>query len=122
MDVPADADTVAWCQYGPSPGASGSAVLAAHVDYDGREGVFFGLTDLRVGDSVVVEFAERRPRTFVVRRRASIAKRALPVDELFSRAGPPTLTLITCGGTFDPAARSYRDNVVVLAVPDSASG
>jgi hypothetical protein len=26
------------------------------------------------------------------------------------------LRLVTCGGTFDRAARSYRDNIVVYAV------
>jgi hypothetical protein len=27
----------------------------------------------------------------------------------------PTLRLITCGGVFDSASRSYRDNVIVFA-------
>lgn len=117
MEVPPDADTVAWYGYGPSPGQPGSAVLAAHVDYNGREGVFFRLGDLRAGDVVIVDFADGRPRTFVVRERASIAKEALPVDELFRREGGPALTLITCGGDFNPATRSYRNNVIVRAVP-----
>lgn len=117
MEVPPDADTVAWYGYGPSPGQPGSAVLAAHVDYNGREGVFFRLRDLRAGDMVIVDFADGGSRTFVVRERASVAKEALPVDELFRREGRRALTLITCGGDFNPATRSYRDNVIVRAVP-----
>ena len=31
--------------------------------------------------------------------------------------GEPVLQLITCGGTFNPEARSYEANVVVTAVP-----
>ena len=31
--------------------------------------------------------------------------------------GPETLVLITCGGSFDPDIRRYRDNIVVYAVP-----
>jgi hypothetical protein len=30
---------------------------------------------------------------------------------------PPRLTLVTCGGAFDPVARAYQDNVVVTAEP-----
>jgi Sortase domain len=118
MDVPADAQTVAWYEYGPSPGQPGSAVLAAHVDYNGERGVFFGLAELEAGATITVEFAGARPRTFtVVDGGASISKAELPIDKLFRRDGPPALTLITCGGDFDPERRSYRSNVVVRAVP-----
>jgi len=44
-------------------------------------------------------------------------------DRLFSADGPPRLALITCGGAFDQAADSYRDDVVAYAVPaPTASG
>ena len=117
MDVPTDADTVAWYEYGPSPGQPGSAVLAAHVDYNGRRGVFFDLSDLPAGATLTVEFEDAAPRTFTVVEDALIAKEALPVDRLFRRDGRPALTLITCGGEFNAATRSYRNNVVVRTVP-----
>jgi sortase (surface protein transpeptidase) len=119
MDVPSDADTVAWYEYGPSPGQEGSAVLAAHVDYNGRKGVFFDLSDLPADATLTVEFDGAPSRTFTVVKDASIAKEALPVDELFRRDGRPELTLITCGGEFDAATRSYRKNIVVHTVPTS---
>lgn len=117
MDVPTDAQTIAWYEYGPSPGEEGSAVLAAHVDYNGVRGVFFDLAQLDTGDRVTVELADGRTRSFAVIERASVEKEILPIDELFRRHGPPMLTLITCGGEFDAATRSYRSNVVVRAVP-----
>jgi hypothetical protein len=49
--------------------------------------------------------------------RELIQKRALPLDALFRRDGPPRLALITCGGPFLPDVGSYRDNVVVVAEP-----
>ena len=116
MDVPRSARTVAWYAYGPSPGQDGSAVLAAHVDYNGVRGVFFDLAQLDTGDRVTVELDGGRVRTFTVEERASVEKEVLPIDELFRRDGPPVLTLITCGGEFDAAARSYRSNIVVRAV------
>jgi hypothetical protein len=30
----------------------------------------------------------------------------------------PTLTLITCGGTFDPSKREFSDRLIVIAKPD----
>lgn len=117
MEVPTDADTVAWYEYGPSPGQEGSAVLAAHVDYNGRKGVFFELSDLPEGATLTVEFDSAAPRTFTVVEGALIAKTALPVDQLFRRDGRPALTLITCGGEFNAATRSYRNNVIVRTVP-----
>lgn len=120
MDVPRDAQTVAWYEYGPSPGQDGSAVLAAHVDYNGVPGIFFDLARLDAGDEVTVTFDGGRTRTFTVEERASVAKEVLPIDELFRRDGQPVLTLITCGGEFDAAARSYRSNIVVRAVPAGA--
>jgi LPXTG-site transpeptidase (sortase) family protein len=117
MEVPTDAQTVAWYEYGPSPGQEGSAVLAAHVDYNGVRGVFFDLAQLDRGDQVTVELRRGPARTFTIEERASVEKEVLPIDELFRRDGHPVLTLITCGGEFDAAARSYRSNVVVRAVP-----
>jgi hypothetical protein len=45
-----------------------------------------------------------------------MAKAALP-NGVFSLKGRARLVLVTCGGAFDPVEGSYRDNVVVTAVP-----
>ncbi len=52
----------------------------------------------------------------VVGRRQYLKTR-VPLGALFARTGAPRLTLITCGGSFDRATRSYLANVVVTAVP-----
>jgi hypothetical protein len=49
--------------------------------------------------------------------RELISKRALPLERIFARTGPPRLTLVTCGGPFLPETGRYRDNVVVVAEP-----
>jgi hypothetical protein len=49
--------------------------------------------------------------------RQLLVKRQVPLAELFTRAGAPRLVLLTCGGPFDETARSYRDNLVVVAEP-----
>ena len=115
LDVP-QLDTVGWYSLGPSPGQDGSAVLAGHVDGQGRPGIFYELGRVAVGDPVQVDFADGTTTTFRVVGRRQVPKTQLPA-ELFSRAGPPRLTLITCGGAFDSSTRHYVDNVVVVAEP-----
>jgi hypothetical protein len=116
LDVPPTADVVGWYRAGRVPGESeGSAVLAGHVDYDGRRGAFFRLADLRVGDPIEVTDAAGSITSFVVTGSQRYPKAELPTGELFRRDGASTLTLITCGGKFRPAVGSYADNVVVRA-------
>lgn len=122
MDVPDTVGEVAWYRYGPSPGEPGSAVLAAHVDLKSQgPGVFFGLRQLDPGDEVVVAFDDGTERTFVVEARTVYQKENLPTASIFSRQGPPILTLITCGGGFSATDERYDSNVVVYAVPVGTS-
>jgi LPXTG-site transpeptidase (sortase) family protein len=118
MEVPANVDEVAWYRHGSGPGEPGSAVLAAHVDLAGQgPGVFFQLSDLGPGDIVEVEMEDGTVAAFVVEARTVYPKDELPLEAIFSREGPPTLTLVTCGGGFDRSSRSYDSNVVVYATP-----
>lgn len=117
MEVIEDIERVGWYEHGPVPGASGSSVLAAHVDTEEGRGVFFDLVELEVGDKVEVRDADGTLQRFEISAVDRHHKDELPVEELFARDGPGRLTLITCGGPFDPEQRSYRDNVVVTALP-----
>lgn len=117
VEVPSDVDTVGWYRFGPSPGAGGSAVLLGHVDARTQgPGVFFRLRELEPEDDVLVTLANGSEFSFRVVARRSYPKSGLP-PMLFERDGQPILALVTCGGTFDQASRSYSDNVVVFAVP-----
>jgi sortase (surface protein transpeptidase) len=116
MALPDDVDRTGWYRFGPAPGQRGSAVIAGHVD-DVEQGLG-ALAPLRTagaGDEFAVTDAEGTTTRWVVVARELIRKRALPLDELFRRDGPPRLTLLTCGGPFLEEYRSYRDNVVVVA-------
>jgi hypothetical protein len=117
MAVPEDVRTVGWYGYGPRPGApSGSSVLSGHVDDEVQgPGAFADLADLSGDDPVEVELADGTVLRFQVRAVERFAKDALPVDRVFDRSGPPRLVLVTCGGEFDRASRSYEENVVVTA-------
>lgn len=112
-----DARVVGWYSYGPRPGESGSAVLASHLDWKGRPGVFVHLANVEPGQVVTIAFSDGSARSFRVVAREVIDKGALPTTDVFARTGPPQLRLITCGGSYDRATHHYRSNVVITAVP-----
>ena len=107
-----------WYQPGPRPGDSfGSAVIAAHVDHAGSPGIFIDLARLELGTNVEVSDQSGDTHRFVVTERFQVDKDLLPSSELFRSNGSPTLTLITCGGSYDRKHRHYADNIVIRAVP-----
>lgn len=116
MEIPG-AREIGWYRFGPSPGEPGSAVLAAHIAFNGRDGVFRDLADIEVGDIVEVLYDDGSSSRFEITETAQYAKDELPVDRIFAKDGSPELVLITCGGDFNRSLRSYSDNVVAYAEP-----
>lgn len=117
MEVPDNVTEVGWYRFGPKPGEPGSAVLAAHVAMAGLgPGVFYELDTMAEGDSIVVTYRDGSRAEFRVVARDTYLKDELPLDVVFSRQGPPVLTLITCGGGFNRSIGRYDSNVVVYAV------
>ncbi len=115
LEVPADGTVAGWFTGSPAPGGLGPAVVAAHVDWDRRPGVFVDLDDLRPGDEVEVDGQDGTTARFVVLAVEQYAKSRFPADRVYGDIDHAGLRLITCGGEFDRSARSYRDNVVVYA-------
>jgi sortase (surface protein transpeptidase) len=104
-----------WFAGGPKPGEPGPAVILGHVNGGGHAGIFARLHELKPGDEVLIGRADGTSARFVVRRVDEVAKDQFPTDEVYGDTAGPELRLITCGGTFDKAAHSYRDNVIVYA-------
>jgi Sortase domain len=115
LEAPADYQRAGWFAGGPAPGDQGPAVIVGHVDSYRGPGVFFRVRDLRPGEEVVVTRADGTAVRFVVDAVEQYAKDAFPADRVYGDTPGAELRLITCGGAFDRAARSYRDNVVVFA-------
>ena len=117
--IPEQVATVGWYRFSARPGApAGSTVLVGHVDSaEQGTGAFFRLSELEPGHRIVVAVAGGRSLEYRVVSRAQFRKSSVPLRQLFSLTGAARLTLITCGGSFDAARRSYRENVVITAVP-----
>ncbi|WP_344415420.1 class F sortase [Pseudonocardia ailaonensis] len=118
LAVPDPPQTVGWWEPGALAGSgAGTVVIAGHVDSRlAGVGMLAVLPQLTVGEPVVLRAADGRPVAYRVVARREFVKSALPADT-FARSGPPRLVLVTCGGRFDPATRSYEDNIVVYAEP-----
>lgn len=115
LEAPAKFGDVGWYAAGPVPGDPGPAVIAAHVDSRSGPAPFFRLRDLKGGDEVFVMRSDGHETRFVVDRVQRYPKNAFPTDAVYGPAPGSALRLITCGGSFDAAKRSYRDNIVVYA-------
>jgi hypothetical protein len=108
-------DMAGWYAGGTRPGDPGSAVILGHVDSTAGPAVFYRLHDLRPGDRFEVVRADGSRARFAVERVEQYPKTRFPTDDVYYPALTPRLRLVTCGGSFDPVAHSYRSNVIVFA-------
>lgn len=105
-----------WFTGAPKPGEPGPAVILGHVNGSGQPGIFARLTELTAGDEIQVRRTDGTTARFTADSVDQVPKNAFPTDEVYGNTAGPELRLITCGGSFDRKARSYRDNVIVYAV------
>ena len=109
-------DEVAWYDGSPTPGEVGPSVLEGHVTGTGESpSVFFELGATKAGDEIEVDRADGTTATFEVNEVRSYPKADFPKVDVYGSTDSPELRIITCGGTYDKAARRHVDNTVVFA-------
>lgn len=118
MALPRTPADMGWYEYGPRPGDSdGATVMAGHLDMPGYgTGPLGRLDELRRGDTITIH-SGTTVRRYRVDEVLALKKATLDLASLFSRDGPARLHVVTCGGRFDPVARKYDENIVVVATP-----
>ena len=116
MQAPTGADVVSWYKSSPRLGQPGNMLLAGHLNWWGvPQAVFFYLNTLKPGDLVQVTGQGGEVYTYrVVWNRLEDATKP-PTTEVVGPTKVPSLTLITCGGTWIPAASEYDSRTVVRA-------
>jgi len=105
-----------WYRFGPVPGEPGPAVILGHVDGNKQRGIFFRLKEIARGDEITIARSDGSVVRFTVTAIHQVAKDSFPTEAVYGDTAGPELRLITCGGSFDRAAASYRDNLIVYAV------
>lgn len=116
MEAPSDAWEVAWYHFTAAPGAGGNAVFAGHLDYrDVGPAIFWDLGKLGAGDVVAVVLPEGGRLEYRVVSVDAWDETTAPVDWILAPTTVESVTLITCAGAFDDAARAYDQRLVVRA-------
>jgi LPXTG-site transpeptidase (sortase) family protein len=98
-------------------GARGNAVIAGHVVTLSEGNVFRLLYKVNLDDQVEVWDDHDRQHDFRV-----VGVKLVPPSDtsVMTPTADETLTLITCGGTFDPVHREFSDRLIITAKPFSA--
>ena len=115
LQVPASTTVAGWYTGSPRPGEIGSSIIAGHIDSTQGPAVFFRLRLLRPGDLVYVRRSDGTLAVFRVYAEHMYPKNHFPTERVYGPTPDAELHLITCGGVFDQATRSYLSNVVVYA-------
>ncbi|SES42381.1 Sortase family protein [Streptomyces sp. yr375] len=116
LDVPpAEKENLAgWYEAGTTPGETGTAIVAGHVDNADGPAVFYDLGALRKGSAIEVDRRDGSVAVFTVDAVEVYQARAFPDAKVYGAAGRPELRVITCGGGFSRST-GYEGNVVVFA-------
>ncbi|GAA2523972.1 MULTISPECIES: class F sortase [Streptomyces] len=116
LDVPpADRKNLAgWYEAGTTPGETGTAIIAGHVDNADGPAVFYSLGALRKGSTIEVDRRDGGVAVFTVDAVEVYDGRDFPDARVYGAAPRPELRVITCGGDWSRTT-GYQGNVVVYA-------
>jgi LPXTG-site transpeptidase (sortase) family protein len=117
MGAPTDAWDVGWYDFSAPAGQPGNTVMSGHVDYhDIGPAVFWRLRELGPGDRAEVHRLDGSVVVYQVTQVESYEADSAPVWTIVGPTLDDALTLITCDGTFDPAASEYDRRLVVRGI------
>ncbi|MEU0024555.1 class F sortase [Streptomyces sp. NPDC006335] len=116
LDVPPAArkNLAGWYEAGTTPGETGTAIVAGHVDNAEGPAVFYELGALRRGGTIEVDRRDGSVAVFTVDAVEVYDAKDFPDEKVYGAARRPELRVITCGGGYSRAT-GYRGNVVVFA-------
>jgi sortase (surface protein transpeptidase) len=115
LQVPPTTSVAGWFTGSPPPGATGSAIIAGHINSYLGPGVFLRLDELRPGNRIYVRRSDQTTVIFRVTAVHRYLKNHFPTQTVYGATPDAELRLITCGGAFDSATGHYLSNIVVYA-------
>ncbi|MFJ4947767.1 class F sortase [Streptomyces sp. NPDC088760] len=103
-----------WYEAGTTPGETGTAIVAGHVDNTEGPAVFYDLGALKRGARIEVDRRDGTVAVFTVDAVEVYSAHDFPDDKVYGAAPRPELRVITCGGGYSRTT-GYQGNVVVFA-------
>ena len=116
LDVPParQKNLAGWYEAGTTPGETGTAIVAGHVDNAEGPAVFYDLGALKKGSAIEVDRRDGTVARFTVDAVAVYEAERFPDRKVYGAAARPELRVITCGGGYSRTT-GYQGNVVVFA-------
>jgi LPXTG-site transpeptidase (sortase) family protein len=124
LQDPSNGEDVAWYKETARVGEEGNAVFAGHLNWYGMpEAVFFAIDKLKLDDEIRVRDGSCMEHRYLVEWVELVEVATADMDEITGQTEDAMLTLITCGGSWDPAIGQYKQRTVVRArLADSNPG
>jgi len=114
--VPTSIYLAGWFTGSALPGQPGVSLIDGHVLGRYNDAIFKDLKNLRAGDTITIQLGDKSLKQFTVQTTSTYPVAQVPVEMLKQLPGVQNqLTLITCGGTFDPHTITYDHRVIVRA-------
>ena len=117
LATPTNVFDTAWYKNSAKPGQPGATLIDGHVSSWTTNGVFYGIKDLRAGDTIEIEKGDGSKLEYTVNKMV-----AYDVDKVDMQAlvhpvtsGTSGLNLITCGGKYDSKAGEFTQRIAVFA-------
>jgi LPXTG-site transpeptidase (sortase) family protein len=118
LDVPKNIYDAAWYKESALPGSAGGAsVIDGHVSGPTQKGVFYNLSDLAEGDSIVIEKGSGEEVNYKVKKveiqqvnEVDMANMLVPITP-----GSHGLNLISCTGKYNSEKKDFEQRVLVFA-------
>ncbi|MEV0734801.1 class F sortase [Streptomyces sp. NPDC050549] len=116
LDVPpaAKKNLAGWYESGTTPGETGTAIVAGHVDNADGPAVFYDLGALKKGNTIELDRLDGTVALFTVDAVELYQASHFPDQKVYGAAERPELRVITCGGGYSRST-GYQGNVVVFA-------
>lgn len=114
MQTPQHPLSIGWLSIGPKPGEIGNAIFTAHYDDAlGQPAAFYYLKNIPVGSEVAVHMADGTSRVFHVEFVGEIDAYGDAVGAITRQTDYPSITLVTCHGSWDARNGIYSKRLVV---------
>ncbi|MDT1996097.1 hypothetical protein CKN82_03610 [Carnobacterium divergens] len=113
MVVPQGLKVAGWLKTSPIPGNVGNSLIAAHRDWNNKLGAFKYLEDIRIGETVIIEYENEEHREFKVVNKEIIDINKKPNAKIEINSNKRMITLISCTGSFDSKIKSYTQRALV---------
>lgn len=114
--VPTSIYLAGWYANSALPGQPGVSLVDGHVLGRYNDAIFKNLKELSAGDVITIQMGDLSTISYTVKTNDTYSLAQVPNEMLSQLPGVQSqLTLITCGGNFNPQTITYDHRVIVRA-------